>query len=205
MNGWACSIAGIHCGGTFLSLLPSARRPVLPVQHTRKSQFVVRRIAALLHERPDDVIEGRPEIGDHVREGERQLRRRKFPNHEPDHEPPRRIGFAAYRVRHRGYPLVQGAVPCRAVLLGPRVLDPQCVETIHGGSLPPTSDSLELSRSASRPCVDCLGGVVYGFAIGRARTARSDAVRVFGTGAGCRRASAKCGVCCLSLVGPRIV
>ena len=87
--------------------------------------MVVRRIAAFLDERPDDVIEGRPEIGDHVREGERQLRGRKFPSDEPDHEPPRGIGFAAYRVRHRGYPLVQGTGPCRAVLLGTRVLDPQ--------------------------------------------------------------------------------
>jgi hypothetical protein len=77
----------IHCGGTFLSLLPRADRQSFRsstqgkvswscVQHTRKSQLVVRRIAALLDEGPDDVIEGRPEIGDHVREGERQLRRR---------------------------------------------------------------------------------------------------------------------------------
>ena len=135
MNGWACSIAGIHCDGTFLSLLPSEDGQSSGPAH-RESQVVVRRIAALLHEGPDDLIEGRPEIGDHVREDERQLRGRRFPNHEPTHEPPRRISFAAYRVRHCGYPLVQGAVPCRAVLLGPGVLDPQCVETIHGGSLP---------------------------------------------------------------------
>jgi len=32
---------------------PQRGRPVLPVQNTRKSQLVVRRIAALLHERPD--------------------------------------------------------------------------------------------------------------------------------------------------------
>jgi hypothetical protein len=109
-----------------------------------------------------------------------------FPGDQSDHEPPRRIGFAADSVGHRGYPFVKAARPCRAVLLGPCVLDPLCLETIHGGSLSPHPT---VSSCHARPVVPAwtvLVGVVYGFAIGRAQTVPSDAVGLFCAGAACR-------------------
>ena len=63
----------------------------------------------------------------------RELRR--LSGDQSDYEPPQGIGLAAYPVRERGNPLVEGAGPCRAVLLGPCVLESQCIETIHDGSV----------------------------------------------------------------------
>ena len=63
----------------------------------------------------------------------RELRR--LSGDQSDYEPPQGIGFAAYPVRERGNP-GRGAGPCRAVLLGPCVLESQCIETIHDGSVP---------------------------------------------------------------------
>jgi hypothetical protein len=62
--------------------------------------------------------------------------------------PPQRIGLAAYPVRKRGNPLVEGAGPCRAVLLGPCVLESQCIETIHDGSVPFRITSRGLAHAA---------------------------------------------------------
>jgi hypothetical protein len=103
-------------------------------------KLVVGGVAALLHERPNDVIEGGPEVGDHVGEDHRQLQRWRLLGDQPNDEPARGIGSATNAIRHRGEPPIEGLRECDAVLLGACVLCPECVETIHSGSLPPPAD-----------------------------------------------------------------
>ena len=113
-------------------------------------------------------------------------------------ETPQKTGGEGNQRRRRGGP----PNPQKAA---PKVTPP------YGGTLRERGGGAP-GKGTARPALGGWGGTSWpggrklaeGCAIGRVRTARSDAVRVLVRALPVVVAATKCGACCLSLVGPRI-